>query len=135
MAIEVYDFDCLVPTGTTAAAPQVVTFQMPVRRVDRVQITVPPGPRGEVGFQFIAAGRQMIPHNPGQWLVTDDEALDWPLEGQPSADAWAFQGYNTGDFPHTIHVTFLCSLLPAPPPETLPLDPSLLSSGGFPAGE
>lgn len=110
MAIEVYDFSVTVPAGTAQATPQVSNLSMPPRVVTDVEIRVPPGPRGLVGLALGAAGVPVIPRLAGQWIVTDDEVIRWPLEGQITSGAWQLRAYNTGSFAHTLHVRFLVRL-------------------------
>lgn len=110
MAVEVRTFDVTIPAGTLPSAPAVTQMRFPVRVVDEVEVLVPPGPRGEVGFRIGSSGTQLIPFQPGNWLVTDNETLHIPLEDQHDSGSWEFTGYNTGLFAHTIEVRFLVSL-------------------------
>ncbi len=110
MAVEIYEFAVLVPANTPQSAPQLSSLSMPPRVVTEVEIRVPPGPLGNLGFQLAAAGRPFIPRNAGAYVVTDDEVISWALEEQITSGAWQLIAYNTGDFPHTIHVRFLTQL-------------------------
>lgn len=104
---EVRAFTVSTPAGTLASAPLVTPLAMPARIVDRIRLRVPPGPLGALGLAVGMAGVQVIPWNTGQWLVMNDEDLDWPLEGQPTSGAWELRSYNTGQYPHLAYVTFL----------------------------
>jgi hypothetical protein len=129
MAREVQLFDVVVPAGTLKAAPQITALAFPFRVVDEVEILVPPGPRGEVGFQLGASGGQVVPVTVGAFIVTDNEIIHWPLEGQLDNGAWQLIAYNTGALPHTITVRFLVRL-PASPGDALgllPIPPALLA--------
>lgn len=106
MAYEIRTFDVTVPAGTLASAPQVTDLTMPARIVRQVDIRIPPGPRGEVGFALGAARQAVIPYNPGQWIIGDDEVITWPLEGQIDSGAWQAILYNTGAYPHTLEFRF-----------------------------
>ena len=86
---------------------------MPPRLVNQVEIRVPPGPRGELGFALGAAGQPVIPRAAGTFVVTDDERIEWPLEGQIDSGAWECFTYNTGALPHTVYLRFLVSV-PSP---------------------
>src|SRR6266851_102896 len=120
MAREVYRFSVTVPAGTVQAAPQVTALPMPERVVGRVTVTVPPGPHGLVGFQFTHAGSQMIPVNPGQFLVMDGRTQAWELSDYITTGAWQLTAYNTGAFPHTLEIAFDCDLAPGPTPRPFP---------------
>lgn len=106
MAAEVRNFAVLVPAGTLKAAPQTTALDMPARIAREVRVRIPPGPAGEVGWALGAAGVRVLPWGADEWIVADNEAIDWPLEGQITSGAWQLQAYNTGTYPHTLYVTF-----------------------------
>lgn len=113
MAVEVYRFVVTIPAGTPASAPVAFPLVMPSREVEEVEIVVPPGPRGEVGFQLGQGSTQMLPTNPGAYIVADDEVIHWPLEDQIDSGSWSMIAYNTGQFNHSIEVRFLVRLVDA----------------------
>jgi hypothetical protein len=108
MASIIERFAVIIPASTLKTAPIQVNLAMAARIVREVEIIVPPGPRGEVGFQLGSGGSQIIPFTPGQYIVTDDEIIHWPLEGQIDSGAWQLIAYNTGAFNHTLEIRFLC---------------------------
>lgn len=110
MADEVRIYPVLVPKGTLKSAPQITALPMPQRLVQRVEILVPPGPGGMVGFQLAAGGQAIVPYNDVNWIVTNNEVIDWPLEGMPEAGSWQLHAYNNGKFDHTLTVRFLLGL-------------------------
>lgn len=110
MAAEVRNFAVTIPAGTLVSAPATIALTMPPRIVLGVNVRVPPGPRGEVGWALAAAGVAVLPWNAGAWIVTDDESIDWPLSQQIDSGAWQLIAYNTGVFPHTLYVTFMLDL-------------------------
>jgi hypothetical protein len=122
VAIEVQRFAVTIPAGTLQSAPQKTALAMPPRTVERIEITVPPGPRGVVGFQLAMSGAQVLPITPGAFVVTDDEHISWDLTDQNTSGAWQMIAYNTGTFPHTIEIRFLTSL-PLDPSAAGPLNP------------
>ena len=115
MATEVHEFPVTIPAGTPLAAPLVFNLAMPVRIVEEIQIQVPPGPRGEVGFAVGASGLAVLPYEPSTFVVTDNEVVKWALEGQIESGAWQLIAYNTGAFNHTLYVRFLTRLPPSAP--------------------
>lgn len=116
MAISIYSFANLVPTGVAIASPQTFQMQMPVYQVDWITVRVPPGPQSAVGFYLASSGNQIIPvpDNPPNWIVTDNEIIPFTLEDAPSSGDWQFVAYNTGNYAHTIYVRFGLSLPPDP---------------------
>lgn len=107
MASEVRIFEVTVPAGTTSASPQVSDTSFPPRSVESIEIRVPPGPSGLVGFRVTMAGNPVIPVNTDEWVITDNEIINWPLTGYPDSGAWQVTAYNTDIYDHTIYVRFL----------------------------
>jgi len=132
MSREIRAFECVIPAGTAKAAPVTFSLAMPARIVDQIDIRIPPGPNGLMGFQLTSSGAQIIPYNAGAFVVANDERLTWPLTNQITSGAWALTGYNTGQYDHTVYVKFLLSLpgQPAGPggADLIPAD--LISSDG-----
>ena len=138
MAREVWSFAVSIPIGTTAAAPAITNLTMPPRLVEAIDWRVPPGPGGMMGFALAAAGVPIIPANPGGWIITDNEADSWQVQGQLESGAWQLAGYNTGLFPHTVYLRFHVNLVSdvagasVPPPITsellTPMTPDQLAA-------
>jgi hypothetical protein len=120
MAREIRAFANTIPAGTPIATPAVFDMGMPARIVDKIEIHVPPGPNGQMGFQVAAAGIQIIPANAGMFIIASDDLIEWPLTDQLTSGAWQMIGYNTGQYDHTVYFRFLLSLVqdvaPTPPP-------------------
>lgn len=114
MSAEYRTHQVTTPVGVTAANPQVTALPMPARIVRFVEVRVPPGPNGNLGFAFGAAGQPIIPYNIGAFIITSDEMLHWDLSNQITSGAWQVFTYNTGNFPHTIYIRFGLDL-PQPP--------------------
>lgn len=110
MAREVRSFQVTIPAGTAKAANFSAAMSMPDREVVELEVRVPPGPRGEMGFAIGAAGVPILPYQAGAFIITDDERINWPLEEQITSGAWQLFGYNTGDFDHTVYVRFLLNV-------------------------
>lgn len=107
---ELYIFHVVVPAGTTKAGAQTFNLSMPPRAVVEIEILIPPGPRGEVGFKIAQAGAQILPSVAGDFVVTDDETIHWPVEGANTSGAWQVIAYNTGGFAHTLEFRFQVNL-------------------------
>ena len=106
MATEVHEFTVIVPAGTPVASPLTFNLAMSPRIIDQVEVQVPPGPRGEVGFAIGQAGEPIFPFETGAWVVTDDRTLSWDLEGANTSGAWQIFAYNTGSYDHTLYIRF-----------------------------
>ena len=106
MAIRVLPFVVTIPAGTTAAAPATTPINLDGWTVQRIDLDVPPGPGGLMGFQIYNNGVPWIPYGNGQWIIWDDAKDSYYLEEQPTGGGWAVVGYNTGVFPHSVTVRF-----------------------------
>jgi hypothetical protein len=95
-----------VPAGTAITAPQVTALSLRDSIMERIEVRVPPGPSGLVGFAFVHSGQQVIPYTDGQWIVTDNESLVWPVEDYPTGDKWSVKAYNLDVYPHTLYCRF-----------------------------
>jgi hypothetical protein len=111
---EVYRFAVTVPHGTLKTTPLITALSMPERVVRKLTVTVPPGPRGLVGFQMTSGGAQVIPINAGQFLVMDGRTREWDLDDYMTSGAWQLTAYNTGSFDHTLEIVFDVDLVPLP---------------------
>lgn len=104
---ELRHFQTTIDAGTPADGPQTASLAMPARIVVGVQVRIPPGPSGTVGFRLTSGGVSMIPVEDDQWIITDDEVIDWTVDGYIDSGAWQIQAYNTGRYPHTLYIRFL----------------------------
>ncbi len=131
MAVEIHTLAVTIPSGTTKAGALAFSLPLPPRLVDQVEVQVPPGPRGEVGWALASGGIQMYPIDTGQFVVTDNETVKWPLEQAITSGAWQLLGYNTGQFNHTLYVRFLCRPTSSTDPGAgpAPIDAAALSGG------
>lgn len=111
MASEIRSFTVLTPAGVQKAAPLITPMAMPPRIVREIEIRVPPGPNGELGFAIGMAGQAIIPFNAGEWIVTSDEIVKWQFDTPLNSGAWQCQSYNTGNYPHTIQIRFYLDLV------------------------
>lgn len=96
-----------VPGGTVEASPQVTDLDWRQGYPERVEIRIPPGPSGLVGVRFLHSGTLIIPKSNDEWLITDNEPVNWPLEGYPYNANWQVQSYNLDIYEHTFQVRML----------------------------
>lgn len=108
MAVQVFHFPIVVATGSTPGSPQVTQMTMPDRVVSWIEVDVPPGPKGSVGFYIASSHSQVVPFtaSPPLYRVADDRQFHWDLTGQATTGDWQLVAYNLGNFPHTLRVDF-----------------------------
>lgn len=111
MARQIYEFQFTMVAGLAADTVQTMDMTIPVRTMNAIQITIPPGPSGDMGFAITVSGQPIIPYNDSSWVITDDEKLEWPLNGYPNSGAWGARGYNNGTYDHTIYVRLLVDVV------------------------
>jgi hypothetical protein len=121
VAQEYREFAVTIPAGTALATPVTTKIIFPARVVLSIAWRVPPGPSGKMGWALTSDGAPVIPVQPGTYIVTDNQADTWLLDGYLDSGNWAVTGYNTGVYPHTVYLTFALDLPgtvapPTPPP-------------------
>lgn len=123
MATRIETPQLTVPAGTPIAAP--VSAQLYANRADiqELEVMVPPGASGLVGFSFWHSSRQVIPAIDGTWIITDDETIRWPLHGYSVQPNWTIKAYNLDVYPHTLYVRVLLDDSVSTVPVTVPLIP------------
>lgn len=107
MATRIEHFTVTVPAGTLLASPVNIVTAFNDGQVDEIEIRVPPGPVGLMGFQIAYGAQSIVPHDSSQWIVTDNEVINWPLVNFPTGRHWAVNGYNTDINDHTIYLRYL----------------------------
>lgn len=131
MASQVQQFACTVPIGTPISAPVTIEMQLGVFTVDWVDIDVPPGPSGALGFYLASSNVQIIPFTEGgtfNWMIPDDLHKQWDLTGYPTSGDWQFVGYNLGAFAHTVYLAFGVDPVNTPSSSPVILSSEVLSS-------
>lgn len=104
MALRVFQFTVTIPAGTLKTAPQTTSLDIDGWDLETLDLEVPPGPAGLMGFHVANNGVQWIPNSPGEWIVWDNRERSWQLTDQPNASGWQIVGYNLGDYDHTVIV-------------------------------
>jgi hypothetical protein len=110
VAQEIREFAVTIPAGTAKSAPLVTNISFPERLVIAVSWRVPPGPSGLMGWALTSSGTPVIPIQPNTYMVTDNQADTWDLEGYLDSGNWQVTGYNTGIYAHTVYLTFQLDL-------------------------
>lgn len=133
---EVRTFQVVIPPSTVSTAPFVQDVSFPPRRVDAIRWKVPKGAVGLMGWRLTSGGVQVVPHNDGAWIIADGESERWDLQELPDGGRWDVTGYNLGNQPHSVWLTFHLSyirpvhvpVMPLPPWQLAPV-PDLSSAG------
>lgn len=108
MAERIEIVNVTIPANTPIATPVTVALPIPDGVMTRIVQRWPPGPAGLVGLKVAHSGQVIIPSTGNAFLVTDDEVVDWDIEGYPTGNKWSVVGYNTDVNNHTIQ--FRCHL-------------------------
>lgn len=127
MAYEIREFQVTVPAQTAQSAGFSVPITFPARVVDEIDIRVPPGPNGQMGFAIGTSGMPVIPAQLGSWIIANDQEIDWPLQGYWDSGSWEVFAYNLGNYPHTLYLTFLLSLVQSQATSPAPIGAADLS--------
>lgn len=106
MAERVEIIPVTIAANTAIATPTTTALNIPQGIMRRIEMRWPPGPAGLVGIRVAHSTQVIIPRTGSNWLITDDESIDWPVEGLPTGNKWSVIGYNTGINPHTIYFRF-----------------------------
>lgn len=107
MATRIETPTLVVPAGTPIAAPVQASLYAQRADLQELEILVPPGPSGLVGFSFWHSSRQQIPKIDGTWIIANDETIRWPLSGYSVNPDWSIRAYNLDVYPHTLFVRVL----------------------------
>ena len=56
-----------------STAPILTRLDFAMGVVQRIEIVVPPGPSGLMGFRLRHSGRTVIPYNNYNWIIADND--------------------------------------------------------------
>jgi hypothetical protein len=102
--------------NTPKSAPITVQIAFPQGEVVEIDVKIPPGPAGNLGFHINAGGTQYVPRTAGNFIVPDDDYFTWPMHNAINSGSWALTYYNTDIYPHLIQVGFQVNELTFGPP-------------------
>lgn len=111
MAQRVVPLTCNIPSGTLISNPVHFPLSFPSAEVERIDVRIPPGPNGLMGFSIRNGGGNLIPQGEGNWIVANNDYIQWPLSDAPNNGNWDIQAYNLDVLPHSIYVYFNVSNL------------------------
>ena len=107
MADRIETFNVTVPAGTLSGSPIDFPLSFDLGIVTDIEIVIPPGPSGLVGFRIHHSGNAVIPRSGSQYIITDNEIIKWPLTKAPYGDKWVLRAYNEDVYAHTLYLRFL----------------------------
>jgi hypothetical protein len=132
MATEIHQFSVTIPAGTPQSNLYVSDISLDYYDIESLDLEVPPGPSGLMGFYLALSGQQYIPYETGEFIVWDDRFDSWTLTDQPTGAGWQLVGYNNDVYDHTVVARFHVNKLPplpAPSPSSIVIVSSNQSSG------
>lgn len=104
---EVRQYTLALPAGTKTSRPILLDMRMPARVVNTIQVVVPPGCNGVVGFRILNSGLPIIPYDSDGWVITSGETIQWPVDGAITSGAWGAEGFNLGINQHAVYIRML----------------------------
>jgi len=122
MADEIHQYTVTIPADTPKTALYVADLALGYYDIVQVDLEVPPGPAGLMGFYLARSGQPWLPWETGEYFVWDDREKEWPLDNQPTGGGWQIVGYNLDEAnDHSINVRFHVNAITAttPPPPTV----------------
>lgn len=115
MAERIELFEVTAPAGTAIATPVTQNLSMDQGVIERIEVTVPVGPSGFMGFRFRHSSQVVIPYKGANWVIVNGVDLSWPVAGYPVGNAWSVQMYNTDIYDHTIYIRMHVNEIPDRP--------------------
>lgn len=106
MAAEVHQFSATIPAGTPMDSPVSIPLEQANYEIESIDLEVPPGPSGLVGFVLALDDTQWLPWELGEYIIWNDRTENWPLNDQVVNGGWNIVGYNLGVYDHTVTIRF-----------------------------
>jgi hypothetical protein len=106
MAQEVHQFSCTIEPGTPIDDPAIFNLEIAYYDLESLDLEVPPGPNGLVGFYVALSSQQWFPWEMGEWIIWNDRTENWPTNDQSINGTWQLYAYNLGIYEHTVTVRF-----------------------------
>lgn len=99
-------FDVVVPASTAQAAAVETPTTFAAGELVSVDVRIPDGAAGLVGFRILYAHGQAIPTTPGAWIIGNDDLFQTDVMGQLNGGQWSILAYNLDRFQHSLHVRY-----------------------------
>lgn len=121
MSDHLYWYSNTIPANTPITALFTAPMVFNAANVENIQVIVPPGPAGSVGWQIQYGGGTFIPLSTGQFIVAEAFTFDFPQNKAPNGGNWTFAAYNNDYVPHLIQVGFYANDFVTAPTTSAPL--------------
>jgi hypothetical protein len=118
MATEFHQFSATIPAGTDINSPISIPLEQANYEIESIDLEVPPGPSGLMGFYIALGDTPWLPWESNTWIVWDDRADSWPTENQIVNGGWNVVGYNAGKYDHTVTIRFHTNPIPVATDDT-----------------
>lgn len=106
-----------IPHGTAKTALFSLALNLPNEIIQKVDLQVPSGPVGLMGFYLAVSRQQIIPYESGEFIIWNDHQESYDIEDYPTTGAWELFGYNTDAvYDHSVYLRFHDVPLTAPTP-------------------
>lgn len=109
-----YQLAATFPAGTPVNAPISVPLILEDNQLVEMDITIPDGPSGLMGFRVLQSQQQIVPWGNTGFIVANDEKIRYSYDDQIQSSGIVVQGYNTDIFAHTIYIRVTITDLPLP---------------------
>jgi len=106
-ATRIEAFTVTIPANTVKDSPVTVDTAFNQGTVIEIELDIPPGPSGYMGFQLAYGEQVIIPYSNSEYIVADNDKLRWPILNFPAGKFWAVIGYNTDIYDHALYVRYL----------------------------
>jgi hypothetical protein len=107
MAQMIRERQITIPHNTPLSAGFSVDLNLPDEIVETVDLKVPSGPLGLMGFALAYSDQQIVPYEAGTFFKWNDDRLTWAFDDYPSGGDWQLIGYNDDVvYDHTVYLTF-----------------------------
>lgn len=123
MATEVHQTTAVIRAGTPYPSLVTVPLEIANYEIESIDLEVPPGPQGVMGFYLALDEQQWLPYDMGEFIVWNDRTENWALDDQIVNGTWNCVGYNNGMYDHAVTIRFHVN--PLDTDSAVPLAPSI----------
>lgn len=111
-----YTTQFVIPANTAIAAPVSQAVILEDAQLDTLTIVIPDGHVGLTGIAITRGGVQTFPFIQGTWLTGNNDVVQYPYDGEITANGFVLSGYNTDIYPHSFYLRWEISDLTAASP-------------------
>ncbi|MGH7238945.1 MAG: hypothetical protein ACREHG_02645 [Candidatus Saccharimonadales bacterium] len=116
-----YETQVTCPAGTTSDTPFTAQFALEDATLISVEIVIPSGHAGLTGIRITRAGTPILPYSRGSFIVSNDEKLLVPFNGEMTATGLTVETFNSDIYDHTFYLrAVIQDLIVASGPNAVP---------------